>query len=353
MSIYKVPMGVLNKLESIRRNFFNGVDGSSRKATWISWNTVLASKKNGGLGVSSFFSHNRALLFKWVWRFLTKDSSLWSCFIKAMFGNHGALEKSSLMSRRSTWLDIIHAIHLLKDKGVNLLHFIPKKIGNGEKTLFWEDIWFGDMAFKDLYKRLYALEDRKSISVAEKLGHPSMSHSFRRLPRGGVEQELLNLLCSKVDAFVLPNMVDRWSWSLEGSGEFSVKSSRILVDDQFLPKADVHTRWIKVIPIKVNVLAWKVYLDKMPTRLNLSLRGVDIHSITCPICNLAVETTSHIFFSCSLACQVWRKILLWWELDDSVFHSYNEWLNWLVNIRLPKHLKEFLEGICYVMWWLI
>ncbi|GKE32766.1 RNA-directed DNA polymerase, eukaryota, partial [Tanacetum coccineum] len=63
MSIYKVPMGVLKKLESIRRNFFNGTHGSVRKSTWINWSTALTPKKNGGLGVSSFFAHNRALLF--------------------------------------------------------------------------------------------------------------------------------------------------------------------------------------------------------------------------------------------------------------------------------------------------
>ncbi|GKD97856.1 hypothetical protein Tco_1381753, partial [Tanacetum coccineum] len=174
MSIYKVPMGVLKKLESIRRNFFNCTDGSVRKSSWTSWSKVLASKKNGGLGVSSFFAHNRALLFKWV----------------------------------STWTDIIHAIQSLNDKGINLFQFIQKKIGNGEKTLFWDDIWSGDIAFKDQFKRLYALEVSKSISVAEKLGHPSICHSFHRLPRGGIEQELYNLLCSKVDTFVLPNMAD-------------------------------------------------------------------------------------------------------------------------------------------------
>ncbi|GJZ90601.1 hypothetical protein Tco_0662528 [Tanacetum coccineum] len=37
MSIYKVLMGVLKKLESNRRNFFNGTDGSVRKYTWINW----------------------------------------------------------------------------------------------------------------------------------------------------------------------------------------------------------------------------------------------------------------------------------------------------------------------------
>ncbi|GJU59172.1 RNA-directed DNA polymerase, eukaryota, reverse transcriptase zinc-binding domain protein [Tanacetum coccineum] len=299
MSIFKVPMGVLNSLESIRRNFFNGVDGSDRKLAWIGWNKVLASKKNGGLSVSSFFAHNRALLFKWVWRFLTDDSSLWTRFIKAIFGS----------KRR--------------------------------------------VALKVLYKRLYALEMCKSISVAEKLGHSSLVHSFRRMPRGGVEKEHYDLLCSKVVDLVLLNMSDRWSWSLEGSCEFSVKSSHILIDDKILPKAEVPTRWIKVVPIKVNVHAWRVCLDKLSNRVNLSLRGVDILSIFCPLCNAAVESTSHIFFFCPLARQVWRNFLIWWELDDMVFNSYNEWLIWLVNTCLHKHLKEFLEGICYVMWWLI
>ncbi|GKD72699.1 hypothetical protein Tco_1330981, partial [Tanacetum coccineum] len=61
MYIFKVPMGVLNKMEPIRRNFFNGIEGSERKMAWIGWKSVLASKKNGGLGVSSFFAINRAV----------------------------------------------------------------------------------------------------------------------------------------------------------------------------------------------------------------------------------------------------------------------------------------------------
>ncbi|GKF48726.1 hypothetical protein Tco_0141977, partial [Tanacetum coccineum] len=101
-----VPIGVLNHLESIRRNFFYGVDGSDRKLAWIGWNMVLTSKKNGGLGVSSFFAHNRALLFKWVWRFLTNGSSLWTRFIKDIFGNKGALDTHKLIPRRSPWQDV-------------------------------------------------------------------------------------------------------------------------------------------------------------------------------------------------------------------------------------------------------
>nr|GEV57914.1 RNA-directed DNA polymerase, eukaryota [Tanacetum cinerariifolium] len=90
MSIYKVPKGVLHELESIRSKFFNGIDPLERKITWIAWEKFLASKKNGGLGVSSLFALNRALLLKWVWHFLSNDGSLWSQVIKAIYGKWAA-----------------------------------------------------------------------------------------------------------------------------------------------------------------------------------------------------------------------------------------------------------------------
>ncbi|GKC89032.1 hypothetical protein Tco_1149681, partial [Tanacetum coccineum] len=66
MSIFKVPKSVLNYMESLRRNFFNGFQEGDRKIAWVKWSKVLASKKFGGLGVSSFFALNQALLFKCV-----------------------------------------------------------------------------------------------------------------------------------------------------------------------------------------------------------------------------------------------------------------------------------------------
>nr|GEY93056.1 RNA-directed DNA polymerase, eukaryota [Tanacetum cinerariifolium] len=127
------------------------------------------------------------------------------------------------------------------------------------------------------------------------------------MPRGGVEQKNYGLLCSKVADLVLPNISERWCWSLEGSQEFSVKSSRILINNTILPKAEVLTRRLRVVPIKVNVHAWRVCLDNLPTRSNLSLRGMNIPSIACPLCNSAVEFSSHIFFACPLARQFGDK----------------------------------------------
>nr|GFA00190.1 RNA-directed DNA polymerase, eukaryota [Tanacetum cinerariifolium] len=236
MSIFKVSIGVLNHLESIRRNFFYGVDGSDRKLAWIGWNMVLTSKKNGGLGVSIFFAHNRALLFKWVWRFLTDGSSSWTRFIKAIFGNKGDLDTHKLILRRYLWQDVILAIH-----------------------------------------------------------------------------------------------------SIQSSQEFSVKSSRILIDNTIVPKAEVPTRWLRVVPIKVNIHAWRVCFDKLPTRANLSLRGMNVPSIACPLCNSAVESSFYIFFACPLARQVWRKFLIWYLLRDVV-----------VNLALQKSIAlwEFSSKAC-------
>ncbi|GKE36126.1 hypothetical protein Tco_1455448, partial [Tanacetum coccineum] len=68
-----VPMKVLQRMESIRCHFFNGVDHNGKKLIWVKWSKVLASKEKGGLGVSSFYELNKALLFKYCLRDATQE----------------------------------------------------------------------------------------------------------------------------------------------------------------------------------------------------------------------------------------------------------------------------------------
>nr|GFA78745.1 RNA-directed DNA polymerase, eukaryota, reverse transcriptase zinc-binding domain protein [Tanacetum cinerariifolium] len=39
MSIFKVPKIVLNKMENLHRNFFNGIQEGDRKITWVKWHS--------------------------------------------------------------------------------------------------------------------------------------------------------------------------------------------------------------------------------------------------------------------------------------------------------------------------
>ncbi|GKE42242.1 hypothetical protein Tco_1469526, partial [Tanacetum coccineum] len=211
MSMFKAPIQVINKLESIRSHFFNGVDYNVRKMTFVNWKNVLASKEKGGLGVSSFYALNRALIFKWIWRFRTQSNSLWA---KAIHGFDGKLGNPHKPSFSSNWIDIVRAIHHLKQKSIDLHSFVNKKVGNGVHTYFWEDSWRGETTFKILFPRIYALEKVKDISMAEKMAHSSIYFSFRREPRSGSELSQMISLQFHLEGILLPNMTDRWVWSL-------------------------------------------------------------------------------------------------------------------------------------------
>ncbi|GJZ90757.1 hypothetical protein Tco_0662684 [Tanacetum coccineum] len=88
---FHVPSHVLKMMESIRSRFFIGVDVKEKKVSLVNWNKVMVFKDRGGLGVSSFHAMNRALMFKWVWRFKTDTTSLWARFIKSMHGKNSHL----------------------------------------------------------------------------------------------------------------------------------------------------------------------------------------------------------------------------------------------------------------------
>ncbi|GJZ88658.1 RNA-directed DNA polymerase, eukaryota [Tanacetum coccineum] len=86
-------------------------------------------------------------------------------------------------------------------------------------------------------------------------------------------------------------------------------------------------------------------LDSLPTRFNVSRRGIDIDSIMCAICDNGVETSRHLFFSCCMVRQIVRKITRWWDVPYVEIDSYEDWYNWFVNLRIPSKHKQMFEGI--------
>nr|GEW82318.1 RNA-directed DNA polymerase, eukaryota, reverse transcriptase zinc-binding domain protein [Tanacetum cinerariifolium] len=211
------------------------------------------------------------------------DTHFWGCY-----NYDGKIGQKVKSCYPSLWLDIIHEVDMFKSHGIDLVSLIHSKLGNGANASFWEVAWRWGSLFKSLFPRLYALETQKKIDVASKLSHSGVDVSFRRLPRGGVEIQQFEHMKEKVEGCILADMMDRWFWALEGSGEFTITSVRL----------------IKAVPIKVNVHAWKVKLDSLPTRLNISRRGIDIESILCPMCGKAVESTSYIFFTCQMSKEI-------------------------------------------------
>nr|GEX98375.1 RNA-directed DNA polymerase, eukaryota, reverse transcriptase zinc-binding domain protein [Tanacetum cinerariifolium] len=154
----------------------------------------------------------------------------------------------------SNWSSIVCELHLLKDKGFDFWSHCKKRIGDGHGTRFWYDIWIRDKPLRVLCSRLFALESDKDALVVVKMVAP-VDHSFRRTVRDGLEQQQMSDMVSLLESVSLSTSQDRWISDLSGDGEFRVKVVRNLLDDMLLSSFSEPTRWVKCVPIKINIFA--------------------------------------------------------------------------------------------------
>nr|GEV03571.1 RNA-directed DNA polymerase, eukaryota [Tanacetum cinerariifolium] len=164
---------------------------------------------------------------------------------------------------------------------------------------------------KSRFPRIYALDTCKKATVRFKLVTSNLDSSLRRLVRGGEDQSQYDALTNLIGGVNLLPQTDRYAWTLDGTGEFTVSSIRKTIDDIRSPSVSSRTRWVKYMPIKLNVFAWKVKVNALPTRINISRRGIDFNSLSCPLCQHGVESSSHLFFNCELIRQLYSKIARW------------------------------------------
>ncbi|GKA38747.1 RNA-directed DNA polymerase, eukaryota [Tanacetum coccineum] len=238
--------------------------------------------------------------------------------------NYLGVKVGARMSSISSWEDVFNKVSQRLSKWkMNMLSIggrltLLKSVLGSTPTYFLsmfkaprqDDTWKGNTPLRIMFPMMYSLESAKTISVAAKLASLNLCSSFHRTLRGGVEQQQFFDLMAFLEGTDLPNMMDRWTWSLSSSFK----------------------------------------LDNLPTRLNLSRRGVDLESIFCPICNLAVESSDHILFQCSLVKEIYFKIANWWDIDAVVLSSYIDWWSWFSSIHLSTKLKMILEGVFYIAW---
>ncbi|KAL4585721.1 hypothetical protein LXL04_010345 [Taraxacum kok-saghyz] len=282
---------------------------TEKKMTWVSWKQVMAKKDCGGLGVSSLFALNRALLFKWIWRFCSKPDVLWANVIRAIHGYFRLRLPSRILSLTgSAWCAILLAIRDLRNKGVQLLECCSRRIGSGATTLFWSDVWLTPKPFSVTF----CSGNDKMVSVRAKFDHEDWFTSFRRPPRGGAESAQWKQLFALLDTVVLSSASDRWHWSLDASGDFLVSSARNHIDNIILPNIPCQSRWNKLVPIKVNVFIWRM---------------------------------------CGVSKDLARLVCCWWKVPDADFGFFEDWSDWFISVR--NKAKDCLEACFFTCWWFI
>nr|GEV85821.1 RNA-directed DNA polymerase, eukaryota [Tanacetum cinerariifolium] len=113
MSLFKVPKQVLNSMEQMRMNFFNGMQEGERKIAWVKWSKVLASKKFVGLGVSSFFALNKVRVGNGLRTSFWNDPWIGDTLLKHLFPRLYALEVSKHVSVAKTFTVFVTVASLL------------------------------------------------------------------------------------------------------------------------------------------------------------------------------------------------------------------------------------------------
>ncbi|GJZ89439.1 hypothetical protein Tco_0661221 [Tanacetum coccineum] len=126
LSIFKASVGILKDIERILSNFFKGADLSDRKISWVAWDKALASKKSGGLGISSYFALNRVFTLTMVVSFISQDGSLWFRVIQSLYGSNLDLHSVQIPS---IWSSILREVNVLNSKGFNFVSHCKIRIG--------------------------------------------------------------------------------------------------------------------------------------------------------------------------------------------------------------------------------
>nr|GEV56720.1 RNA-directed DNA polymerase, eukaryota [Tanacetum cinerariifolium] len=141
-------------------------------------------------------------------------------------------------------------------------------------------------------------------SVLGTIGDSSLKTKFSRIYR----------LASNQDCVVRDCWNNGWvfSWSRP---ILRVKCAREHIDNCYLPDGGSETIWNHFLQKKINIFIWRALRDRLPTRWNLSRKGIDLDTLSCPIYDSSIETSNHTLWFCSLATSIWYKVFAWLDID--------------------------------------
>ena len=267
------------------------------------------------------------------WRLVNEREGLWYSVLKTRYGELGGRIKEG-DSRGSHWWKMVCCIRDGVGEGVGswFEDNLRRVVGNGRNTLFWYDRWMGDLPLKLKYPCLFDLVVSKECSVEEmwRLGWMEGGRVWvwrRRLlawEEDGVRECSLLLL----NVVLQENVSDTWKWLLDPSHGYSVRESYryFTHSGDMVDRSLVDDVWHWQIPSKVSLLAWHILRDRLPTKDNLSQRGIlNSDNIMCATagCDNS-KSTSHLFLQCVTSRELW----------DTVF-------NWLgISLVMPLHLRH-------------
>ncbi|GKC74022.1 RNA-directed DNA polymerase, eukaryota [Tanacetum coccineum] len=211
----------------------------------------------------------------------------------------------------------------------------------------------GDSPFNYLVSPHCLNNQDKDCLIINRINNGQWSWNWSRTNLGVRNLAYLCDMLNEIGQLNIDVNEDTCTWSLGPNGTFTVKDARYRIDQNILPTLAHATTWDKSIPRKVNVFMWRLSLDRLPHRLNLSSRGMDIPAISCPSCNANVESANHVFFECDIATDMWKLVFRWCDIPLFQASSWDSFNDWIISWHASKEKKHrFYVITTSVLWWL-
>ncbi|XP_071714775.1 uncharacterized protein [Rutidosis leptorrhynchoides] len=150
--------------------------------------------------------------------------------------------------------------------------FFEKKIGDGRDTLFWKDIWIGDICLKDRFPRLFRLENNQEAYVKERIHDSNGSRLFTwnwtREVTGRVLGELNQLKTLIISNITLSEGPSDWKWILDNSAIYNSKLVSTKIDALTIQRLGQSQETMRnnFIPRKINIFVWRIVRGRLPVR---------------------------------------------------------------------------------------
>ena len=357
LSLFRVPSGVTKELEKIMRNFFwKGADGDGGDHL-VSWKEVGRAKSKGGLGIGRLKEKNKALLFKWFWRFPLEQDEIWSKVIKSKYGLHNNRWDAGL-ARRSSYRSPWKFISSLHEDFQQLVGF---RVGDGRRIRFWEDVWWGGETLSNQFGDLYRLSLAHNRTIAEMvvLSNNSSPHGwdlqfFRNLHDREIGH-LTNLTLILDQVHLIEGVADTRIWQPDNSGGFSSRSAFWVLrrDDEIQDFRYYKIIWKSTIPSRIKVFAWSLSLKRINT-YDVLQRKRSYHCLSpnwCVMCRQDQETISHLFLHCGFARSLWSKVFREFDLDIDTPGNLSDLLIGCSNLRWNKRAKALWDCVLWAVLW--
>lgn len=339
ISFYSLPVGVRERIDYFRRRFLWQEDQGIRKYHLVNWQEICTPRDQGGLGVLNLDIMNKAMLGKWLWN-LETEKGWWQDILISKYLNKKLLSQVTFKNGDS------HFWHGLMDVKNLFFRFCSKKVGNGKKTLFWEDSWIGSKPLSEQFPELYDLTFSKNITLDKVKNTGWGCFKFRRLLHGNKLKIWNNIkqVCDNLHLDV--NKEDTLWWNLTKHGNFTVKSfyKALSLQNFVFPYKKL---WQIKVPLKVRIFIWLVIKNKILTKDNLYKKGWRKGDIKCQFCD-NIETVQHLFFECPLAKFLWNIVSCSLNLKpvSNIQDLFGVWL-----LSYGKGMKTLMVvGVAAIFW---